>query len=165
MGVSAVAAGEVPTAMPAVSGKSAAMHRREAAYLAAVEATPAATGTIMGEGHRAGRDRCCKCQGRRTCDKLFPHENLLHLAPVLAKQPEPRLIGCVEGILSRLKYFLGRAPAPLICPARLGEVLIKSPGCLGQHTLSASPATLGGCFRNRRGDQSRLQIQCDLNVP
>jgi hypothetical protein len=38
----------------------------------------AAAATAMAEGHRAGCHRCCKGHGHCTCEKLFPHKNLLH---------------------------------------------------------------------------------------
>jgi hypothetical protein len=63
------------------ASKAAGMH---AAATAAMEATAAATTTAsaaasaaMTSRHRAGRHTCCKGHGHRTCDKLFPHRNLL----------------------------------------------------------------------------------------
>jgi hypothetical protein len=45
----------------------------------AVAATAAAA--MAAEGHRTGCHCCCKGNGHRACDQLFPHYNLLHEPP------------------------------------------------------------------------------------
>src|ERR1700722_11680266 len=60
----------------AMEGSNAAAMKATHAAAAMAAATPAA----MAKGHRAGRHRCCEGHGHRTCDKLFPHRNLLYFA-------------------------------------------------------------------------------------
>jgi hypothetical protein len=59
------------------AGKAATTATMETTTAAAAAMAAASTAAMAAEGHRAGRHRCCKGHGHRTCDKLFPHRNLL----------------------------------------------------------------------------------------
>jgi hypothetical protein len=68
------------SAMEGTDAGAAAMEATEAATAVATAtaaAMAAAATTTMTERHRAGRHRCCKGHGHRTCDNLLLHRNLL----------------------------------------------------------------------------------------
>jgi hypothetical protein len=65
----------------AVETTTTAEATTDVATAATTDVAATAAAAMAAKGHRTGRHRCCKGNGHRTCDQLFPHYNLLHEPP------------------------------------------------------------------------------------